>query len=867
MKLKSPKIAQFLLQFILKKEERFHRIGDFEEVFQHTVEIDGRFSAWIWYWSQVIRSIPNFFMNSFFWSGIMLRNYFKTAIRNIKNQKVFSFINITGLAIGLACSILIFLFISHELSFDKYHTKADRIYRVISQSKHLDGTDYDSSTQFPFGRSLRNDYPDLGTVSQIFYFNETQVTIEQDIYKQDNLLFAEPQFLEIFEFNFILGEPNFALDDPNSAILSQTVAQKYFGDKSPLGEVIKLNNRIELKINGIIEDLPANTHMPIQIIASIKSLTPDFVGIEFDKWSMTLTNSETYILLPQNYPPNQLEEQLNIFKNKYLSEKEAKETNYGLQSITDIHFNTKYASFNYQTSNQTILLFSLIGILILCIAGINFVNLATGQAVKRSREVGMRKVLGAFKRQLINQFFSETLLFNFFAMILSLILAQLVLPILNQFLGNQINLSLFGNASIFFFIVSIFLFISALTGIYPAFVLTRFNPIDAFKNKISSSGKTSFSLRNSLVIFQFFISQVLIVCTFVMSKQMDVFYNKELGFNQKEIISVELDESDKGKLDILKNNLLQNPNILKVSYALGEPTADGNMITYFRSDGAESQDTYQVTFKPIDENYLDIFDIKLLAGRAFRTTVENDTFYKFIVNEKLIAKMGIFDANEALGKMIRVSRLRGEIIGVVQDFHTSSLASEIRPLVFTNQFSRFYSMMNIKYVPQTESQTIKFMEAEWKKVFPEYVFEYEYYDNFLHGLYDTENRLFTIIKGFSIIAILIGCLGIFGLISFIAVQKTKEIGVRKVLGATISNILILLSKEFTKNILIANLIAWPAAYFILKKWLENFAYKTTLSYDIFLFAGLLSLLITLFTISFQSIKAAIANPVTSLKYE
>jgi putative ABC transport system permease protein len=867
MKTRSPKIAQQLLRFVLRKEDRLHRLGDFEEVFQNTAEMYGKFSAWCWYWSQVFRSIPNFFINSFIWSGIMLKNYFKTALRNLRNQKVFSFINITGLAIGLACSILIYIFISYELSFDKYHTKASRIYRVISQSKHPDGIDYNSSTQFPFGRSFRNDYQDLGIVSQLFYFNESQVSVDKTIYKQKNIIFAEPQFLEIFNFNFILGEPNFALSDPNSVILSNKVAKKYFGDKSPLGEVIKLSNKIELIVNGVIEDPPTTSHIPIQIIASLEALTADFVGINFDRWSMSLTNSETYILLPENYPPNQLSDQLNIFKNKYLTEKEAKETNYGLQSILDIHFNTRYSSFNYQTSKQTILLFSVIGILILCIAGINFVNLATGQAVKRSREVGMRKVLGAYKRQLINQFFSETLFFNFFAVLLAILLAQLFLPGLNQFLGNQINLNLFGDGSIILFLAGIFIFISLLTGIYPAFVLTKFNPINAFKNKISTSGRTSFSLRNSLVIFQFLISQILIVCTIVMSRQMDVFYNKELGFNQKEIISIELEDSDSAKLDVLKNKLLQNPNIKNISFALGEPTADGNMITNFKPEGVENQDSYQISFKPIDENYLDLFDIKLLAGRFFRTTVEDDTLYKFIVNETLIAKMGIHDPHDAIGKMIKVSSLRGEIIGVVQNFHTSSLASEIIPLVFTNQFSRFYSMMNIKYVPQTESLTIKHIENEWEKVFPDYVFEYEYYDDFLHGLYETENKLFTIIKGYAMIAILIGCLGIFGLISFIAVQKTKEIGVRKVLGATVSNILILLSKEFTKNILLANLIAWPTAYFILKKWLENFAYKATLSYDIFLFAGFLSLLITLFTISFQAVKTARTNPIKSLKYE
>ncbi|MGD8307474.1 MAG: FtsX-like permease family protein, partial [Ignavibacteria bacterium] len=508
-----------------------------------------------------------------------------------------------------------------------------------------------------------------------------------------------------------------------------------------------------------------------------------------------------------------------------------------------------------------------IGLVIIIIASINFINLSIAQAVKRSKEVGVRKSLGAHRSQLITQYLGESLQYNFIAIILSLIIVAIFLPELNNFLGNSTSLSLFGNIYIPIFLLSVFILVGTATGIYPALILSRFNPTTMFRKNFINKKNSLFSLRNSLVGIQFIISQVLIIGVFVIASQLKMVKNKDLGFARDSIVNIELPEPDQSKMDVLRNNLLSNPDIKDVSFELGPPTSNAIVQSYAQFEAGSELKNEVVRIQLIDEYHLDLFDIKLLAGNNFLHYVEGDTLYKYIINESMMRKMNINNPADAIGKPISVSRYRGEIIGVVNDFHQRSLHEEISPLILTNFFTSLFLNTSVKISANNVPSQIEYIKSTFAEVFPGYIIDVEFYDDFLNQMYEAEERIFTIIQSFTTLAIIISCLGLFGLMSFIAVQKTKEIGIRKVLGASVLNILSNLSKQFSKVIVISNIIAWPLAYYVMTRWLENFAYRTDISIIIYVVSGLLGLVIAIISISFQAVKAALANPVNAIKYE
>ena len=797
----------------------------------------------------------------------MFKNYLKIAYRNIVKNKVYSLINITGLAIGIAASILIFLFVSYELSFDDFHKDADNIYRIVRINKYAEGIEYDGCITYPFAEALRIDYPDLENVTQVCFIEESEITIDKKFYTAEHILFVDSIFFKMFEIDFVAGDAETALINPNSTVISESLAYTLFGSKDPLGEFVKFNGELDLQITGIMKNQPHNTHLHSEMLVSMKSLSADLVGIDYANWQTTLSMFNTFVMLPKGYTKTGLEEKFKLFFPKYIEAEDAKRQNYFLQPIKEIHNSEYYSSFNYITDMESIYIFSVIGLLIILIAGINFINLTTAQSIKRSKEVGIRKVFGAFRKQLVFQMLGETSLFTFTAIILSIIMAQNALPYLNQFLGNDIQLSLLSDFSIVPFLIIIIIGINLLTGIYPSLVLSRFSPIETMRNKITSNGKSGFKFRNGLVIVQFIISQILIISTIVISSQMEYFYSKDLGFNSNEIVSVTIPDNETSRLAAFKNEVIQNSNVINMSYGLGTPTTTANFQTRVRPVSGDDYDEVLVSLKVVDEDYLETFDIKLLAGRYFEPLVEGDTVYKFVVNETMLAKIGIENPEEAIGKQIRVNRFTGPIIGVVKDFHMSTLAETIGPMVMINQLTRFIFGASIKYQKEAAASVLSTLETAWGNVFPEASFDYQYYDEYLLGLYEEEENFLTIIRVFAAIAIFIGCLGILGLMSFIAVQKTREISLRKVLGASVMSIFGVVSKEFTHNIIIANIIAWPITWYLMNEWLQNFSYRINLNLWMFLTAGIISVLIVGFVISYQSFKAANANPVDSLRNE
>ena len=797
----------------------------------------------------------------------MFKNNFKVFFRNIRRNKSYSLINIFGLATGLASCIFIFLFITYETSFDRFYSKADRIYTIAIEERHPSSTEHTVGTPFPFAEAMRTDFPDLDAITRIYGVTDAQVTVNNKSFTEKNILFTEPEFFKMFDVQFISGDPNNHLEDPNSIIITEKIAKKYFGSESPIGKQIKLNNLLDFWVSGVIKAPPTNTNLPYTAIASVKALTEDFLGMDMDRWNVVSTANATFILLPENMTPESVINRFESFKKKYLLEKDVDINFYSLVHLTELHNNKLYNYLTYTTSSDTIFIFGIIGFVILIIASINFVNLSVAQAVKRSKEVGVRKALGANRFQLIRQYVGESLQYTFIAIFVGVVLVLLFLPDLNNFLANGIDLKLFGNIYVPIFLLSIFILVGLFTGIYPALVLSRFDPTKAFKTNFSNTKRKFFSLRNLLVGIQFIISQVLIISVLVIASQLNMIKNKDLGFNKNSVVNVQLPEADNSKMNVLRTTLLSNPKIKNVSFEFGPPSSDALMNTYirFNADGELKSDVVQMLL--VDENFIDLFNIKLLAGSKFSKCVEGDTLYKYIINESMLQKMNIVNPVDAIGEPVSVSRFRGEVIGVVKDFHQRSLRDEITPLVMGNFLPIYFGNTSVKISANNVPQQIEFIKTTFAEIFPGYIYDVQFYDELLNQMYAAEERIFTIIQSFTVLAIIIGCLGLFGLMSFIAVQKTKEIGIRKVLGASVLNILSNLSRQFSKVVIVSNVIAWPAAYYIMNRWLDGFAYRTEITVAIFIISGLIGLTIAVLSISFQAIKAALVNPVNSLKYE
>ncbi len=796
----------------------------------------------------------------------MFKNYLIIALRNIKKHKGYSFINITGLAIGMAVCILIFLFVEYELGFDSHFSQKENIYRVVTHTHRPDGTEYAGSTPFPAAAALRNDFPDLKYTTQCYKESDVLITAGDKRFKESDVLFVEPLFFELFDTQWIQGDASSALDDPNAVILTERLAHKYFGDSEAIGRALLLDNEIELHVTGVVANLPRRTSLSYDILISWETLD-EYLDNALDQWDAIWTSSHTYLKLTRAIDTKSLENRFEAFEQKYMEPDYAERRSFRLQPITDIHFNPRYASYNYVTSRTALFVISTIGFLILIIACINFINLTTAQAMKRAKEMGMRRVLGADRVQLVRQLLGETSLFTFFSILIALFLAWSVLPYLNQFLGKNTELSILAGGRLFLFLGIVYLLVSGLNGLYPAFVLSHYRPAEALKERVTSHRKRSHTIRNSLVLTQFIISQILIVCTLVIAGQMKFMSHADLGFRKQGILTVPIPDYKELRCETLRSRWLQNPHIQEVSFAWSAPTSRSNFRTPFVYEASNDIMEYSVYIKMCDKRYLDIYEIPLIAGRFFERNANDTTNKQWVVNEAVVARMGLSDPQEAIGNRVTVNDLKGEIIGVIGEFHVRSLHTEIQPTVFFNFWPQNHREAQIKMNLEDVRETIKYIKEVWTENFPEYLFEYTFLDDYLKSLYETETNLLTMIQSASFLTILIGCLGLLGLVSFMVLQRTKEIGVRKVLGAQIGQLVLTLSRDFFMLVVLANIIAWPLAYYMMHQWLQNFAYRINIAWWIFVLAGTVAMAITLITVSYQSIKAALANPVESLRYE
>jgi len=785
----------------------------------------------------------------------MLKNYLKIALRNIKRHKGYSFINIVGLAAGMACCILILLWVQDELSYDRFHENADDIYRVIQDINFADHSTTWTITQGPLGPSLKEDFPEIIDATRITN-RGFRLTYDEKSY-DERVGMADGSIFEMFTFPLIKGDPATALSDPLSIVLTEEMAAKYFKDEDPIGKTIKADNKWDFQVTGVMKNVPPNSHLQFDFL--IPFIFGQELNYTVDHWGNS--SFRTYVQLPKGIPAQDVISKIS----GYLFEKPTieKDARLNLQPLTRIHL---YSNYEYDSAHGDITyvtLFSLIAFFILLIACVNFMNLATARSGNRAKEVGMRKVAGAHKVDIIRQFYGESTLLAFIALLLAVVLVWLLLPVFNNLAAKELTLDISGNLSILLGLLCIAILTGIISGSYPAFFLSAFQPVMVLKGFRLSGSKGSL-FRKILVVFQFSLTILLIICTIGVYGQLNYMRNRKLGYDKEHMIYFGMRGDMREKFDSVKNELLQNPNILGVTASSNVPTYGyyfSNSLWRWEGQNPDEETLMRAVF--IDIDYFKTFGMEITEGRSFSKEFPTDATEAIMVNEEAVKAMGM---ESPIGKRLSIGDNNFKIIGVVKNYHFRSLQQEIEPLILLYSPQRcrvLFARLKSDQIPQT----IGYIEDGWKRFVPGYPFNYRFLDEALDRLYRSEQRIGTLFRYFSILAILISCLGLFGLASFMAEQLTKEIGIRKVLGATASNIVALLSKEFTKWVIVANIFAWPIAYFVLSKWLQSYAYKTNIALLSFVLSGALALLIALATVSYQSIKAALANPADSLRYE
>jgi putative ABC transport system permease protein len=804
----------------------------------------------------------------------MIRNYFKTAWRSLVRNKSYTIINIIGLAVGVAACLLIFLVINFETSFDSYHTQKKHIYRVLAKRTSSEGVKYRAGVPFPTSRGMRVDYPQIPLIGSIFdddnkVMSVTAANGEVKRFKEPDVFFTEPQLLEIFDFGWLAGNKKNSLTEPNTILISQKIAEKYFGNwEDAIGKTIKYDNKLNLKVTGILKNPPANTDLPINIAVSYSTLKYTDYKDNQDDWGSTFGSHSCFVLLPGNVSEANFNQNMVGFIKKHKPNSVKTDAMF-LQPLSQMHYDTRAGLYTTQVfSKDLIKALSLIGLFLLIIACVNFINLATAQAVNRSKEVGIRKVLGSRRKQLILQFLSETFIITLFSIILAIGLSELGLPALNKLLGLKFTAAFITNPVILAFLITVLVCVTLLSGIYPAMILSGFNPIAALKNKISRGRSNGITLRRGLVVLQFGIAQVLIIGTIVIISQLNHFKNSALGFDKEAVITVAIpnDSLSRLKMNALKNDILLQPGVKGLSYSFASPSDNMNWGSPIKYDNAEKETDFRVNMKWAEADYFNLYNMKFIAGRPY---VKSDTVREYVVNETLLKNLGVTNPKDAIGKTINIwddKNLTQKIVGVVKDFNVSSLREQIPPVLMAS-WNGQYQVANIKLKPTDVKPTLAAIEKLWTAAFPDNVYEYKFLDEKIASFYKKEDQLSQLYKLFAGMAIFISCLGLYGMVSFMAVQRTKEVGIRKTLGASVANIVYLFSKEFTLLIVIAFVIAAPVAWYFTHQWLQDFTYKITPGAGIFVISIASSIIIAWITVGYKAIRAALVNPVKSLKSE
>lgn len=803
----------------------------------------------------------------------MLKNYLTTAFRNLVRHKTTTVINVLGLAMGMATSLILFLLVNSETGYDRFHTKFDRIYRVVMESDGNERKNYSSGVPPVLWEAFKTDFPEAEEVVFTSYYGAgSLVTIhtpEGEVKKFDtdnNLVFTQPSFFKTFDRLVLMGKTEDLLAEPNEAVISRTTAKKLFNKEDAIGDLIEFDGN-EYKVSAIVEDFQSNTDFPFNIMLS-------YVTIKKQKdeagWTSIWSDEHCYFLLKKGEQIEEVERRFPDFYKKHLGEKNDDHTQFHAQALASIHHDERYGNYSYNTiSYNQIAVMSIIGIFLIITACINFINLVTAEAIKRSKEVGIRKTMGSSRSQLILQFMGESTLVTVMSVLLAIVFASLALPSLNTFLNKSLLLS-WSDPKIWFFLVGITILVALLSGIYPSFVVSAFKPAFALKNLMNSKNSSGYNLRRGLVILQFMISQFFIISAIVIIMQTNFFSSKDLGFSKDAIVNVPIPENARGgftdgssKMRAFREEVSKMAGIELASLCSYPPSSGSVSSTNFYIEGREED--FDVQVKMIDGNYLDLYNLKLIEGSNVQ---DIDTAQGFLVNEKLVTMLGYQNPADIIGKQLRQGGrdFTLPVVGVVQNFHTMSLREPIEATILFNRI-RSYSTISLKVNLNQFQESIKQIQSKWEATYPDHIFSYKFLDEEIREYYEGERRMSILISLFTGIAIFIGCLGLFGLATFMANQKTKEIGVRKVLGATVESIVVLFSKEFVKLICFGFLLAAPIAWYVMNQWLNNFTYKIEIGPLVFIAGLAITFTIAMLTIGYRSFKAAVLNPTQALRSE
>jgi len=808
----------------------------------------------------------------------MLKNYLKTAVRNFVKHPGYSFINVFGLAVGIACCVLIVLFIRDELSYDDFHLKGDRIFRVGLDGFVNNNRFYGVSTPAPMAKTLVDEYPEIEAATRIQHSGFPVFRYEDKVFSEEKVFWVDGSFFDVFTVDFIQGDPKTALVDPATIVLTRSMVKKYFGEEDPIGKTVNSDKQRDYQVTGVVEDSPRNSHFHYDFLASLSTY-------ENSRSPVWISNNYlTYFVIHEGFDATNLENRVNDLVKKYVAPQiegalginieqfyeSGGKYGYFIQPMRDIHLRSNL-EFELEANGDItyVYIFALIALGILIVAVINFINLATAHSSTRAREVGVRKTLGSDRGQLMRQFLGETIMMSFLAMLLGLGIAHLLLPAFNSISGKALSIPYFSQAAAIPLLLLMVVVIGLAAGIYPAFFLASFKPVEVLKTENAGRSKKS-NLRSVLVVFQFAISIILIVGTLVVSRQMSYIRNMNMGFNKEQIVIVKKTDDLREQIHAFRQELAKSPQIINstnTNQLFGEDFGS----SVYSLAGSAGEESHLLSTYVTDADFVKTYEIEMAAGRYFDSERKADR-EGAVINEAALRDFGIDDPVGRQIISVGPTPDRSQtftILGVMKDFNYQSVHSKIAPMIIHYFGPEGGGGRNVavRIRPENVRETLAFMEKAWKQVSSNQAFEYEFFDDHFAEIYQAEERTRKIFVAFSVLAIILACLGLLGLASFITGQRTKEIGIRKVMGATVAGVVMMLSKQYTKWIVLGNLIAWPVAYFAMERWMRNFAYRAGISAWSFVGAAALVLVIALLTVSFRTVKAALANPADSLKYE
>ncbi|SKA48304.1 ABC-type antimicrobial peptide transport system, permease component [Chitinophaga eiseniae] len=795
----------------------------------------------------------------------MILNYFKVAWRGLKRRKVYAMVNTLCLSLGTACTVLIFMLTHYHLSFDTFHTKSDRIYRVVTEF-HQGAVTSTPSVPSPLGKAFRSDYAFAEKVARTATYSNRLITLRGDgnnrkFQEETGVAFAEPEFFDVMDFPLVQGNKQVVFSEPGCAVITERLAKKYFRDESPLGKVIRLDNKQDFRITGVLRDLPLNTDLRQEIYltySDLKQYDP-WLGSD-DSWEGVSSGMFCYVLLKPQVTAEKVNAALASMSTKYYNARDAQVFKFHLQPIADMHFNPELGGY---VEKKNLWALVIVGVFLLVTACVNFINLATAQAVNRSREIGVRKALGSNRAQLFWQFITETAIVTALSVVLAFIIVYFTVPYFNRLFGLRISANVFQNAYLLILLPLLLVIVTFAAGSYPGVVLAGFQPVVALKGKITYRSAGGALLRKGLVITQFSISQLLVIGMLVVTSQMRYTRKADMGFAKEGVLMLSIPEKDKVKISTMRTELSQLANVKKVSFCFEAPAGPVNYATEIRFGSRQENENFDINMKAADNFYVPMFGLQVLEGRNL---YPSDTAHEFLLNETTVKRLNAGAPRDMVGKKVTIDGVDGVIVGVVKDFHNQSFYTAIDPICITSSVKRYNNcavLVNLDNLPSVLAS----LEKVWTGLYPDYVFKYEFLDERIGRFYKIDDMMLRLIQIFALIANFISCLGLYGLVSFMAVQKNREIGVRKVMGATTGNIMWLFGKEFLKLLIISFVPITPVAAWVMSSWLNNFMYRIHFGPGTFILALLLTLLIAALTSGYRTLRSALTHPLKSLRSE